>query len=339
LAAGRLERLAEIWVQGALIDWRQLLGSVGRRRLRLPGYPLAGERHWVERKQDGEKKEASASAMADPAAMPSPSLVVRGAAGDTSFHCFLRGDEACLSQQTVAGASLLPGLFYPELARLAGELAGNFERTVRGLRHLVWGRPLAITAPCELALTVQLTEAGANYRIAVVGTDNLACQVGELLWAEEFANAWPLPPSNAPGLDALADFRLARPAARGILAVARSVAGLNQGLQAVWSRPPGDLAMALDPLALDAVWQLIAFFEQQAGLPGPRFPLAVASLRFDGCVPDEGTIRVWQPLAQSPALSVLLIDQAGKPCLCLEGVVSEQLEALAELHFEGEAGQ
>ncbi len=95
--------------------------------------------------------------------------------------------------------------------------------------------------------------------------------------------------------------------------------------------------MVFDPLLLDAVWQLVAFFEQQAGLPGPRFPLAVEALHIDGDVPDEGTICLWQPVADSPALAVLLIDPAGKPCLCLEGVVSEQLDALAELYFEGEA--
>lgn len=323
LAAGRLERLAEVWLQGAVIDWRQLAGTVGRRRLRLPGYPFAAERHWLK----------PLDAAPDSSRTTKPSLVVRGAAGDAYFRCTLRGDEACLSLQRVGGDKLLSGLFYPELARAAGELADK--RTVRGLRHLVWGRPLSIAArPYELALTVQLTEAVANYRIAVEGDENLACQVGELLWADEMADAWPTLPADAPLLDVLADFCQARPAARGILAVARS----GEGLQAEWSRPPGDATMAFDPLALDAVWQLVAFFEQQAGLPGPRFPLAVASLRFDGCVPDEGTIRVWQPVAHSQALTVLLIDQAGKPCLCLEGVVSEQLDALAELHFEGEAG-
>jgi acyl transferase domain-containing protein/SAM-dependent methyltransferase len=44
---GELERVAQLWVQGADVDWRLL--HVGHRRLRvaLPGYPFARERHWL----------------------------------------------------------------------------------------------------------------------------------------------------------------------------------------------------------------------------------------------------------------------------------------------------
>ncbi len=319
LAAGRLDRLAQVWVQGVTIDWRQSAGA-NCRRLRLPGYPFARERHWL-------KADAVASA-----GQPGRTFVVREEGG--AFRCTVRGDEACLSHQTVGGVHLLPGLFLPELARAAGELAGA--RPVQGLRHMVWGRPLSIgVTPRQLTVAVQPAGDSASYRVAAVGDDDRVCQVGELLWAADADVVWPTLPAAAPLSDATAEFRQARPAARGILAVGRG-AGV---VRAIWSRPPGDSAMAFDPLLLDAAWQLLAFVEQEAGLPGPRFPLALESLRVAGGVPDEGTLWVWRRAANSPGLTVVLVDDAGKSCLWLEGAVSEQLDALAELHFEREVTQ
>ncbi|MCQ4167677.1 SDR family NAD(P)-dependent oxidoreductase, partial [Tahibacter harae] len=47
IARGRLERLAEVWVQGVELDWRRLHGAARRRRVTLPTYPFARERYWV----------------------------------------------------------------------------------------------------------------------------------------------------------------------------------------------------------------------------------------------------------------------------------------------------
>ena len=42
------DRLAELWVAGAVIDWQRLHAGSRPRRVGVPTYPFARERHWVE---------------------------------------------------------------------------------------------------------------------------------------------------------------------------------------------------------------------------------------------------------------------------------------------------
>nr|UQK84963.1 hypothetical protein [Archangium gephyra] len=44
---GKLEKLAELWVRGLVIDWDQLHQEHVRRRVSLPTYPFAQDRYWV----------------------------------------------------------------------------------------------------------------------------------------------------------------------------------------------------------------------------------------------------------------------------------------------------
>jgi polyketide synthase PksN len=45
---GKLPKLAELWVRGLTFDWNTLHGDLKPRRMSLPVYPFAGERHWID---------------------------------------------------------------------------------------------------------------------------------------------------------------------------------------------------------------------------------------------------------------------------------------------------
>jgi polyketide synthase PksN len=47
LRKGKLRKIASLWVQGATLDWRLLHEGNKRRRVSLPTYPFAAERHWI----------------------------------------------------------------------------------------------------------------------------------------------------------------------------------------------------------------------------------------------------------------------------------------------------
>ncbi|HVI93285.1 MAG TPA: beta-ketoacyl synthase N-terminal-like domain-containing protein, partial [Anaeromyxobacter sp.] len=47
LRKGRLEQVAKLWVAGADVDWTRVDGARDRRRVALPTYPFARERHWL----------------------------------------------------------------------------------------------------------------------------------------------------------------------------------------------------------------------------------------------------------------------------------------------------
>ena len=94
--------------------------------------------------------------------------------------------------------------------------------------------------------------------------------------------------------------------------------------------------MRIDPCLLDAVWQLVSFHDQEQGLPGQRFPLALESLLYDDVMPGQGWIWLWRPEAEKLALTVQVVDLEGRPRLCMDGLFSERLEAFSELLIEPE---
>src|SRR4029077_14771810 len=44
---GRLEMLLDLWVKGLKLDWSKLYSDAKPRRISLPTYPFAKERHWI----------------------------------------------------------------------------------------------------------------------------------------------------------------------------------------------------------------------------------------------------------------------------------------------------
>ncbi|MEU5718128.1 SDR family NAD(P)-dependent oxidoreductase [Streptomyces sp. NPDC020403] len=48
LAQGRCDKLANVWVKGLALDWASLARGAEPRRISLPTYPFAPERHWLD---------------------------------------------------------------------------------------------------------------------------------------------------------------------------------------------------------------------------------------------------------------------------------------------------
>ncbi|NUR60137.1 MAG: SDR family NAD(P)-dependent oxidoreductase, partial [Catenulispora sp.] len=67
---GRLDRVAALWAGGAGIDWKLLHGGRPRRRVPLPGYPFARERHWLP-VEPGAEPETGQTHRPVPKASPS----------------------------------------------------------------------------------------------------------------------------------------------------------------------------------------------------------------------------------------------------------------------------
>ena len=140
VSRGRHDELLALWVRGLDVDWTQLPGSAGRRRVRLPGYPFARTRHWV---RGGE------AAPARPA-----SLV-------------LDGSESILRDHLVGGRKVLPGVFQFEQVRAELERRGLAGLPLEFTGH-VWSRAVAVDE-APVRLEVELGEAGDSYRILTFG--------------------------------------------------------------------------------------------------------------------------------------------------------------------------
>ncbi|MDC8758415.1 amino acid adenylation domain-containing protein [Janthinobacterium fluminis] len=152
IAKGKLHKLLDLWVKGLAFDWNKLPGAQKRRRVSLPTYPFARERHWVPLPEG--QADAQAAAQPAPSALLHP-LVHRNTSrmGEQRFSSRLSGNEFFLAEHVVQGKRVLPGVAYLEMAREALVQAEAFETAASGvrLRNVVWSRPVIVDdAPVDV---------------------------------------------------------------------------------------------------------------------------------------------------------------------------------------------
>lgn len=139
-------KLIKLWVRGLNIDWHRLYGNVKPRRISLPPYPFARERHWVPR--------------VDPLVTQSPTAVTQTVIhplihentsdlSEQRYTTSFTGEEFFLADHVIGGRRVLPGVAQLEMARAAmaaaaGALNGD-QRAMR-LKNIAWRRPVSVDA-------------------------------------------------------------------------------------------------------------------------------------------------------------------------------------------------
>lgn len=331
LGESRLDRLAQEWVKGGEIDWRSV--SQGR-RIHLPGYPFARDRHWVE--------AASKPAAAPPPASAPSQPLLDSLAPPARLSLSLRGDEPHLTSHVSGDERLLLGLFMLELAREAAERASG--KPVRGLKHLLWGSPVRINGRArQLSLALDKDDDGFFYQVAADGQSASPCHVGEV--GREDAPARAQEPPRSEGQDLTGVYNrfadsLAAHSGAPAPECARvvKVVDCNGGLQARLLRQKADDGMAFDPLVLDAVWRLAAFFHQgrvESGGPLP-FPRSMKSAWAIKTSSNKLTVFIGKD-AKEKGLAVALFDDKGAMLMNLEDVRLAQSSDLSEIRIEEES--
>lgn len=158
-----LPELAKLWVSGVSIDWRALHGGAVPKRISLPTYPFARERYWI----------------AAPATHTTPVTTVSlhplihtntSTLKEQRFSSRFSGEEFYLADHVVETQKILPGVAYLEMARVAGELAG--QQPVRVLRNIVWERPLIIgSEPKDVEVILSPTKDEVAFSVRSAGQE------------------------------------------------------------------------------------------------------------------------------------------------------------------------
>jgi polyketide synthase PksN len=135
-------------VKGLSFDWHTLHTASARRRLSLPSYPFARERHWVQ---------ASASAPLASALHP---LLERNTSqlSEQRFSTRLTGEEFFLSDHVVHGERVLPAAAYVEMARAGLERSVAEQLDASGgweFEQLLWVSPVVVGEPREVHLALE----------------------------------------------------------------------------------------------------------------------------------------------------------------------------------------
>jgi acyl transferase domain-containing protein/acyl carrier protein/SAM-dependent methyltransferase len=141
LAEKDLATLAELWTAGAKIDWTLLQEGASPKRISLPTYPFARERHWAVGANHGETRASRVPGSAVTAVLHP--MIHRNVSTMTEqkFASRFTGHEFFFDDHRVEGQKVLPAVGYLEMVRAAGQLAGL---QVQAIRNITWQRPLIV---------------------------------------------------------------------------------------------------------------------------------------------------------------------------------------------------
>jgi len=171
-----LDKLARLCVNGAEIDWNLLYPEGKPRRVSLPAYPFEKKSYRIPKPAEKQISVREQAAKLHP-------MIDRNISTfqEQKFSVQFTGKEFYLSDHRIAGQKVLPGVAYIEMARAAGELAG--ERKVRAIRNIVWARPIRADRPREAQIYLYPNDDKADYEICVVEDGERAvCSQGRLFY-------------------------------------------------------------------------------------------------------------------------------------------------------------
>jgi polyketide synthase PksL len=139
LRAREVEGLAQAWICGQDIDWERMYAGDDVRRLHLPPYPFAKERHWVSEAPAKPAGTSGRGGRHERALHPLISYNSSDLDG-VSFTSLLSDEAFYATDHRVIGESIFPGAGLLEIACMAGNIAG--QARVSGIRDAVWIQPI-----------------------------------------------------------------------------------------------------------------------------------------------------------------------------------------------------
>lgn len=335
------------WAQGDTVDWSDLPGQENAqvRRVRLPTYPFARERHWFE-------PSAAGRAGAVPSTAPHP-LVHRNTSDLTEqrYASAFTGDEAFLADHRVRGTRVFPAAATIEMVRAAAHAAlapGDGASPYPRLRDIAWLRPLSVDdAPIDVkvglfpdgddrvAFEVYSGTSATDPSVVVhsrgVVEPRPAGQVAPLdLEALRAACATPYDTEEAYAAFGRAGLDYG-PAMRGLTQI---LAGRGQLLVRIEQpESAGETAgHVLPPSVLDAALQAsVVLMAREAAEPADGLALPFVLDRIDVHRPCPSRTWAWvRPSAggDSPdTFDIDLCDESGDICASLRGLVQRTVAA------------
>jgi len=134
--SGRLMDLASAWIAGDEINWKELYKGKKRKIVSIPGYPFAKEHYWIEQKEENLKLLSHENKL-HPLIEKNTSTLK-----EQKFTTSFNGEESYFKDHIVNGNKMLPGAFYIEMARAAGDLSNDHK--VMTIKDVVWSKPIIL---------------------------------------------------------------------------------------------------------------------------------------------------------------------------------------------------
>ncbi|WP_437627953.1 SDR family NAD(P)-dependent oxidoreductase [Sorangium sp. So ce1151] len=332
LESQNLAKLARLWVLGADVDWEMLYPpGEAPRRISLPGYAFAPDRHWFSAP---EAPAARARGAAHP--FLDGLREEEGPAGRSIVaHRIWRATDPQIRDHVVHGQVVAPGAIFLEMARAAAaRVAEAF-----ALIDVVWPKPLILGPGEAREVTATLSARGDRWRFEVQSHDGPeVCRHAEG-WIEPAAAA----DEERLSIEAI-KARAPLWQERGALYRRFERSGLQcgpcyAGLEGAWSNEREALSrwtaqapheeeprLGLPPSAVVAVFQTIAGLKPHGtSLP---VPFAVERVALRAPLPRRAHIHVEiEPSARRGlCYRATILDDSGRVCARLDGISVKESE-------------
>jgi acyl transferase domain-containing protein/pyruvate/2-oxoglutarate dehydrogenase complex dihydrolipoamide acyltransferase (E2) component/NADPH:quinone reductase-like Zn-dependent oxidoreductase/acyl carrier protein len=331
--------VAGLHAAGAVLDWEAFFAGAGARRVALPTYPFQRQRYWLGARS-GEEEKATAVGQE-----PSDHPLLGAAVDSPDGSLLLTGSLSLvthpwLADHVVAGANLLPGTAFLELALTAAGRVGAEQ-----VEELTLDAPLVIPEREALWLQVAVAAEDEFGRREIVihsrsgggggeGSPEWTRHARGALSAERLPAvepAGPWPPRGAVGIE-LGDL-YERLAARGY-----EYGPVFRGLTAAWrdgetvcaevSLPAAEAVEAarfrVHPALLDAALHAVLLHTRLENSGAPRLPFAFSTVCL-GKVRGASELRVRIAL-EGERISVEATDSAGALACSIESIASRVLD-------------
>jgi acyl transferase domain-containing protein len=335
IAENSLDKLGQLWVSGAAIDWRLLHGESRPARIPLPTYAFARKRYWIPGIPTAAPPPTHGAARLHPLVHANTSTLLA-----QRYSSRFDGQEFFFREHVIGGQRVLPGVAAMEMGRAAGALA--MEQAVTGLRDVTWLRPVVIDAdgppPGGKAVDIILAPRsdGVDYSIRAPEETSR----GRLLFDPPANPAEPVDLSElrerCPEVLTGAEFyaRLDRPDFRygPALQAIRELRHNGREALATLALPatsgPDAADYLLHPALLDGALLAAGALPDDSGATARGYlPFAIGALDLFGPLPSPcyGLVR---PLPAGPGATgsrrkfdILLLDAAGRVCVGIRDFV------------------
>lgn len=133
VSQGKLDKIAQLWVMGFTIEWKNLYTEGECRRISLPVYPFEEESYWLPNasKEWPQKSSGAAAGKLHPLIGSNTSSMK-----EQRFSTRFAGSEFYLTDYVLAGNKMLPPAACLEMFRAAAQIWS--EKKIVSLRHIVW---------------------------------------------------------------------------------------------------------------------------------------------------------------------------------------------------------
>ncbi|UCH94697.1 MAG: SDR family NAD(P)-dependent oxidoreductase [Candidatus Aminicenantes bacterium] len=361
----KLLALADLYVKGYELEWRELYRGDCCQRISLPGYPFARQRCWVPEDQgsiSGKTMKSTGAATSINGLHP----LLDTNESTLEEQCFkkvLTREDFYMKDHVVQGKMVFPAAAYLEMARAAGNLAYRKAKVVK-IKNMVWTSPITMEREehsREVYITLYPTSHEGSAGFAVNSANNRERRMvhaqGQLVYDHQRETVTILKENRNQRLDIGAIKQRCSPGIEGALCYQRTrQAGFQYGpsfrlIKWLYPHRKGSEALSmlelpleyregfqefdLHPSVIDAALQTVVGLDHSAAPPVdiPYVPFAVEEVEIINPLTENGYAYAVlagnrPPGTREKTFDIQLVDQQGQVLVKIRNFSIRKLESM-----------